>query len=858
MPNKCIMGCSATGEDSPEKSSTNESRNFHFPLKRNTHLLEYWEKFTNRGPEWKATKNTVICSNHFEEKYIIPNDRNATLDWKANPRPTIYTNPLYKKLPSLIPTPVSMRKPPRKRNFQEDQMPAFLAEVDPIIKDVFELELHTPEGFMCKKGEDYLLFYRLEFDQTTGFPKVLESIKVDKNLQVQLQFNGDPVPLPAWFVKGRHANLSRVSMLENLPAHIRNVAADTPFTLLDELKSRQNYKTKGRPPYSAAMLRFALHMRYSSAQAYRLLLEKFPMPSFTLLNKLQKGGVDAIKSIKMLLEKGKISKDIVLMVDEMFLQKAAQYQNGEYIGRNEDGQLYKGIVASMVVGLKTSIPYIIQATPEITFTGSWLAETISKNVQVLSEAGFQVRAIVSDNHSTNVNAYAELLTMHSSDSPYYFIDPSSNEKIYLLFDSVHIVKNIRNNLLNGRKFVFPSFSFEHNDLKISCPPGYISWCDLHKIFEKDSKLKGNLKKAPKLTYEVLHPGNKKQSVPLALSIFDETTIAACRSYFPEREDMAYFLELINKWWLISNSKERFHPNPVGSAVKSEDGKTEFFDTLADWIEAWSECPAFTLTRQTSSALIRTLRGQSMLLKDLLNENYDFVLVGRLQSDPLERRFSQYRQMSGGRFLVSLREVQNSERILACRSLIMEDIDFWNEDLAPAKPVVDASLVQYIDSHETEMLENSLDEHSQEVSTLVAGYVSMKLGKRSKCSVCRNKFVAEENDVVNDKYLRTLSRGGLVTPSPMLAYFVGSCFSILDYVSGILQEKGEVYVREICSSVLKTHAPQIGFTCTDHVEWGFKFASRAVINCFFNNAQKIDTSKVRKDSVAVFKRLKREK
>ena len=87
--------------------------------------------------------------------------------------------------------------------------------------------------------------------------------------------------------------------------------------------------------------------------------------------------------------------------------------------------------------------------------------------------------------------------------------------------------------------MFPSFSFEHNDLKISCPPGYISWCDLHKIFEKDSKLKGNLKKAPKLTYEVLHPGNKKQSVPLALSIFDETTIAACRSYFPEREDMAY-------------------------------------------------------------------------------------------------------------------------------------------------------------------------------------------------------------------------------------------------------------------------------------------------------------------------------
>ena len=37
-------------------------------------------------------------------------------------------------------------------------------------------------------------------------------------------------------------------------------------------------------------------------------------------------------------------------------------------------------------------------------------------------------------------------------------------------------------------------------------------------------------------------------------------------------------------------------------------------------------------------------------------------------------------MSGGRFLASLREVLNSERILRCRSLIEENINFWEEDL----------------------------------------------------------------------------------------------------------------------------------------------------------------------------------
>ena len=37
-------------------------------------------------------------------------------------------------------------------------------------------------------------------------------------------------------------------------------------------------------------------------------------------------------------------------------------------------------------------------------------------------------------------------------------------------------------------------------------------------------------------------------------------------------------------------------------------------------------------------------------------------------------------MRGGRFLVNLREVLNSERILRYRSLIKENINFWEKDL----------------------------------------------------------------------------------------------------------------------------------------------------------------------------------
>ena len=89
----------------------------------------------------------------------------------------------------------------------------------------------------------------------------------------------------------------------------------------------------------------------------------------------------------------------------------------------------------------------------------------------------------------------------------------------------------------------------------------------------------------------------------------------------------------------------------------------------------------------SSALICTLRSQSQLINDLLEEEYSYVRVCRMQSDPIERRFSQYRQMNGGHFLVSSNKVTNFEKILLCRSLVKEDIDFWNESALVTHPAL---------------------------------------------------------------------------------------------------------------------------------------------------------------------------
>ena len=117
-------------------------------------------------------------------------------------------------------------------------------------------------------------------------------------------------------------------------------------------------------------------------------------------------------------------------------------------------------------------------------------------------------------------------------------------------------------------------------------------------------------------------------------------------------------------------------------------------------------------------------------------------------------------MSGGRFLVSLREVINSERVLACRSLIKEGINFWNDDenLRPdsINTMPKESLaISELRCKSVEIMECSLSEQSAEVATTISGYVAKKLKKRSNCGACQQLLSSKKVDLENNHYLNLL-------------------------------------------------------------------------------------------------------
>ena len=138
---------------------------------------------------------------------------------------------------------------------------------------------------------------------------------------------------------------------------------------------------------------------------------------------------------------------------------------------------------------------------------------------------------------------------------------------------LHIMKNVRNNLLAAKRMYFHLLNSIRNRINVNS--GYVSWSLFYELYENDLKLQANLKRAHKITYRVGHPGNNKQNVSLTW-LYSTKQHAAILSYFPKQIDAASFLQLFNKLFLICNSKQQFHTSKkLGNAVVNNDNKPEF-------------------------------------------------------------------------------------------------------------------------------------------------------------------------------------------------------------------------------------------------------------------------------------------
>ena len=148
----------------------------------------------------------------------------------------------------------------------------------------------------------------------------------------------------------------------------------------------------------------------------------------------------------------------------------------------------------------------------------------------------------------------------------------------------------------------------------------------------------------------------------------------------------------------------------------------------------------------------------------LDKGYEFIFTRKFQSDPLVKR---YRQMIGGRFLVSLREVWSTERILTSRSLLKQNINFREENLKPVQE--NDKILNILAQQESEINKLFLSPESKEVAYTISGYITNRLIKHFQCKMCSLIMVGNDSDKATDKeYFNLLSRRSLTIPSRQMA------------------------------------------------------------------------------------------
>ena len=248
------------------------------------------------------------------------------------------------------------------------------------------------------------------------------------------------------------------------------------------------------------------------------------------------------------------------------------------------------------------------------------------------------------------------------------------------------------------------------------------------------------------------------------------------------------LFVFRKKFVTCNSKNWFNTlNGLSSAVIPNASKPEFLSCVANYVEAWSTSSALMLTKQTSHALMITLRATSYLLKDLLNEDHSYILTSRLPSDPIERHFSKYKQVTGGEFLVSLREVNNSEIKTNLSSILEESINFWEEHVY-CNDDTDNKFLKVenkLSNLTKEILEATLKEDSKQAAVAVAGYIMKTLSGRTNRTDCTLKLIEM-------KYLLRMMSISLYYLVVDLLHFALLYlifqFSMLDFISSIVLKK----------------------------------------------------------------------
>jgi hypothetical protein len=604
------------------------------------------------------------------------------------------------------------------------------------------------------------------------------------------------------------------------------------------------FKKVGRR-YSPADKNFALSLYFSGPKAYSFCQRFFVLPSKRSLQiwlaklEIKPGFSDSVFSVlknkvRSMAEQDKVC---VLLLDEMSLKTALSYDaaSDAIVGFEDYGHLGTGknlansALVFMVKGLrakwKQPIGYFLAHN---TTAADKLKPLVISAIEKLANIGLIVRVVICDQGATNQQMYR--LFGVSVDKPFADV---CGTKVVFMFDSPHLLKNVRNNLLK-------------HDFIIG--DNRVSWKYIAGFYESDSKR--SIRMAPRLTKKHLElPPFAAMRVCLAAQVMSHTVAAGICTCVDmgkmpdEAMHTANFIKLVDGLFDSFNSRLCFDKKVLRRAICSKSDSSH-------WPHL-HECEQKlkSLKVAESKAAIPCLSGWLMniaalkMLWEILQAEYSFsfLLTSRLNQDSLENLFSVIRGKGGHRdnpdpvhFRSAFKQVvvqnmfvpapgSNCEDDSGEYLLNIEDFSVNTDTplqltdsvsshvITVTMPLLSAS-ESLLKLDNAELMEDGIYDNTL---TYIAGYVCRKVLDKHDCDICKSTMLRADTSVIGSGDLFCAHKayntsrscfGGLKAPSDFMFKLMNECehvfntaFESMKYSPGIRSKLVEAVSDHLSSA-----------------------------------------------------------
>ena len=598
----------------------------------------------------------------------------------------------------------------------------------------------------------------------------------------------------------------RVIILLQLVISVLSLIQEHSFKHINTVKvicEQLRLMTLNKLEYSAEFMVFSSLLYNCSPQGYRLLRNTghLILPSYSTVRRLTLSqnlnpALEQHDSNFLMYIKNKFKfltqndKTVTLMIDEIHIKQYFDYKGGNVVGSAfNTTEAAKSAFVFMLSSLLSKFKDVVHILPTKTIDAESLFTVIKQVIIGIEKIGFTVICVLTDNNSINRKAMSYFHSPPQCSTVYRH--PAQNSRpLFFMFDSVHLLKCIRNNWINQKTFdkcmQFPDFSLDElsvcDSVSRICNAPFTTLKKLHSL-EADSLLKH----AYRLTLKALSPSNlEKQNVNLVVQIFNEYIVQALQT-LGEKHNLACFdkvakyIHIIYVWWTVMNVKSpykgcRLNNKYATPLTKSNtDEKYIFLHFFLDWLNVWERMTEVTgkLTKETFSALKHTTTAILQITDYCIDElNMKYMLPGKFQTDQLEARFGKYRQLSGCNYNISVRQIFECEKKMRMMSVLRIPLHDQNVSLNFFEETewekIENNDISNMEKYDVEVTQGDIEECMDliQVITYLAGYCCFAVSKKIKCELCKELLTCNEDiESLPDihSYIQGISRGALLYP-----------------------------------------------------------------------------------------------